>query len=167
MLDALARDHPHRLQHEQLVVGETQVGADASGHLVGRRRRVLEVHDVGDDPRRPTQPPCDLLPLRRVDAGMTHVRQRRWEGCADDVGDAVDHEALPLPGQVVVVRQHRDAGLGCELRDGQAQGQVHGDGQRVLRQQHVQLEVTHERVEGRLQVSGELIDLPADRLRAA
>ena len=93
---------------------------------------------------------------------MADGRQARREGGRDVVADAVDREPLALPGEVVVVGDHRDPGLGDQLGEGQPKRQVERDRERVLHEQQVEVEVADERVELGLQVGPQLVDPSRD-----
>jgi hypothetical protein len=92
--------------------------------------------------------------------------QRRREGGGDVIGSAVDREALPLPGQVVVVGDDRDARLGDDLRDGEGQRDVERDRQGVLDDEEVEIEVPDEGEQLVAQVSLDRVD-PAGDVRGA
>ena len=107
--------------------------------------------------------PCELLRLDRVDDDVADRRQLRREGGRDDVRDGVEEEALALPGQVVVVGDDGDAGLGDQFGQGQPERQVERDRQRVLDDEQLEVEGGAELVQLGLEHRLELVDPPRRR----
>jgi hypothetical protein len=100
-----------------------------------------------------------------LDHHVPQPGQRRRERGAQHVGHLGPAEALPLPGEVVVVGHGRDPGLGQQLRQGHPERDVHRQAQRVLDDQHVHLEVAHEPVQRGLQLAGAVPQGPGRRRR--
>ena len=66
-----------------------------------------EVHDIGDNGSRYAGAQTQLIVGRRVDDHMTDGRQMRRKGHVEVFPDGIDHELLPFPKKIMVVRNRR------------------------------------------------------------
>ena len=162
VFDALALHDARGLQHEDVVLPQPQRAAHVGVVVVDSARRVVEVHHVGDQVGIGAGAQRQLVARRAVDHHVGHRVEPRRVGVAQVVGHATDHEALALPGEVVVMGDGGDAGLGDHFGDGQAEGNVERDRQGVLGHQHVERKAFDELVEALFQFPPQLVDLLRD-----
>ena len=165
MFDAFAPHDTGGLQEEVLAVRDSQVGLDGGCVGIGFCRGSVEVHHVGDQACGNAAPVAQLRRRRRIDHNMPHVGQPRRKAHVQVVPDAVDQEPAPLPIEVMMVGNGLDAGFADEFGECQRQRDVERDGEGILNQQHVQIELLGEFVEVLLEVLGDVVDFPGERSR--
>ena len=165
VLDALALHHPGGLQHQRVVGGDAEGVAHVGVVVVDAGRRTVVVHHVRNEMRVGPGTQRQLIARRAVDHHVADRMQSRREGTAQVVGNAVQHEPLALPGEVVMMPDGGNARLGDHLGDGQAEGNVEWNGQRVLRHQHVDGVAPDEVVDAAFQFIAQLVDARGDRAR--
>ncbi len=61
----------------------------------------------------------------------------RWKTILQYVWDAISVEPLALPVEIVMMRDGRDTRLSNELCQGDPQRDIHGDGENILRDDHI------------------------------
>jgi hypothetical protein len=115
-----------------------------------------------------------LAPVRSANWRAANELMTTWrtegigrESRAQVVAGGGDREALAFPGEVVMVGDGRQARFGDRLRQGQAEGDIHGKGEGVLDQQQVDLETLDEALEVGLEVVLEPGDLERRLVGAA
>ena len=86
--------------------------------------------------------------------GVPDIAQRRREGEIQVIANGGDAESCAFPEEIVVVSDGRHLSLREELGDGDPQRHVHRDGERVLRDEDVDVMPLDKAVEGCLQVVG-------------
>ena len=132
MLDALALHDARGLKNEVLAWLHTQILARRIGVLTRRRREILEVHHIRHHHGGRANVECQLPCLDRIQHHMPDGGQVGREGRGQVVAHRVVDVRLALPGKIVVMRDHRIAGLGNELDQSQPEWQVGRKGQGVL-----------------------------------
>jgi hypothetical protein len=131
------------------------------------RRRVIEIHHVGNHAAGQPRAAAELAGRLRVDHHVLDGRQPRRKRRQQIVVHRVDQIPLPLPDEVVVMGDAADARLHHQLHHCQAQGNVHGNRQAVFGDDQVQLKTRHRRMELLLDHPGHLVDFGAGLRRAA
>ena len=167
MLDALAGHHPGRLQHEDVVGGDSDLIAKVGRELIGLRRRLLEVEHVGNQDRRAASSPRKFLLGERVDGHVLNGRQARRKRHLQKITHRIDGKPVPLPIEIVVMGDHGEFRLGNEMRQGDAQRDVHRQTERVLGNEDVDRELLHEIVQGPFEELGQFVDSPGQIGRAS
>ncbi len=136
--------------------------AYSSGSVGGSSK----VQHVGDQDRRDAAAVAQILLGERIDRHMLDGGQRRRKGSAEHVVDGVDRKPVSFPIEVVVMGDRGKPGLRNEVCQGDPQRDVHRDGQTVLGDQDIDIELACELVERAFEEVADGED-PARDLRAA
>lgn len=98
-----------------------------------------------------------------VDDGVADVVAAMGKGHVQKVGDSVDGEAVSLPIKVVMMGNGRHLSFRQKFGKGDAERQVHGNGEDVLRDEQFDGKALDELVKGCFEIGGEVVDSLRDQ----
>ena len=146
-LNPLARDDPRWLEQKILIWRHAKRRAQIIGVAIGRTRRVLKIHHVRHHQGTGPSAQSQLLLAIRVDRHVHDRVESCRKGSAQVIIRRTHTVAGAFPGEVVMMGDGRHFSFGDQLRQRQAERDVHRNGHRVFDDQDIQLEATHKSVQ--------------------
>ena len=163
VFDSFSFDHPRGLQNEQFIALQSQGFADISSVVIYRGWGIFKIHHIGNHGRRDSCAQAELVVTGRIDHHMLYGWDVGGECHVEIFPDGVDHKLLAFPEKIMVVGDGVDTGFGDEFGQRKPQGHIHGDGQAVLGDQHVDVMVGHELIELVFEQAFDSVDLGSQR----
>jgi len=143
-LDSLAWHDSGGLEEKFLAGLQPEGRAQTGAVRVRRGHRRIKIHDVGNEDGTDAGSQGKLPGSEGVDDHVSKGRQGGRKGGPQIVPGGVDGKPPSFPREIVVVPDARETRLGDQLSHRQAERDVDWQGQRVLDDQQVDLEMAYE-----------------------
>ena len=159
MFDAFPRHNARGLQKHDVIRRKPQIGANVLIIVINARRRRLEIEHVRNNAGGQAGAIAQFALRRAVNDDMLHRIKLRRKRHRQKIRDAVDHETLPLPIEIMMMRNRRDAGFGDKFRNRQPKRDVHGNGQRIFRDNQLNVIAADKLINLLLQVLAQMMNI--------